>query len=163
MERRQPKRPPNETWHTRASKTIYLVMHQMMPHPREEEMKGDKSVGTDFRYAVEFSKIKRTPTKAARPSRGQPDQRYPVRFAVSNRSSRPPRTSPKRASPTCYQVVVKGVAALASRAQLATPETLPTGGGEVKSLRRGAQVARRCCGCTDEARASGHGDRRLAS
>ena len=36
----------------------------------------DKSVGTDFRYAVEFSKIKRTPSKAFQPSPGQPDQRY---------------------------------------------------------------------------------------
>src|ERR1700712_2095771 len=102
-----PKRPPNETWHTRASKTIYLVMHQMMP-PSAKRTRSDKSVGTDFRYAVEFSKIKRTPTKAARPSRGQPDQRYPVRFAVSNRSSRPSRTSPGRAPPHLFPGLGEG-------------------------------------------------------
>ena len=116
MERRQPKRPPNETWHTRASKTIYLVMHQMMP-PSAKRTRSDKSVGTDFRYAVEFSKIKRTPTKAARPSRGQPDQRYPVRSAVSNPLV-PVLPEPAKASSarTRYRIWMKGVAALAHRA-----------------------------------------------
>jgi len=65
-------------------------MHQKKPDTKR--CRAHKSVGTDFRYAVEFSKIKRAPAKASQPSWGQPDQRYPVRFAVSNRSSRPTRT-----------------------------------------------------------------------
>ncbi len=47
----------------------------------------DKSVGTDFRYAVEFSKIKRAPSKAFQPSPGQPDQRYPIFLRVTTRWS----------------------------------------------------------------------------
>ena len=45
----------------------------------------DKSVGTDFRYAVEFSKIKRAPSTASQPSPGQPDQRYPISLRVTTR------------------------------------------------------------------------------
>ena len=95
----------------------------------------DKSVGTDFRYAVEFSKIKRAPSKAFQPSPGQPDQRYPVRSAVSNPlvpvllGSRCEASSAE----TRFQVLVKGVAALASRAQLATRRTLRQAPVRVKS------------------------------
>jgi hypothetical protein len=39
--------------------------------------------GTDFRYAVEFSKNGHTPAAAFRPPWGQPCKHYPVRFAVS--------------------------------------------------------------------------------
>jgi len=46
------------------------------PHPAKKGCR-HKTIGTDFRYAVEFSKIKRTPKKAFRPSQGQPDEHYP--------------------------------------------------------------------------------------
>ena len=61
-----------------------------MPPP-PKRTRSDKSVGTDFRYAVEFSKIKHAPSKAARPSRGQPDQRYTELLRVSTRLVRPPQ------------------------------------------------------------------------
>lgn len=134
----------DETWSTRASTSNTpkkehpkhnLVMHQMMPTHHKNGCMNDKSVGTDFRYAVEFSKIKRAPSKAFQPSPGQPDQRYPVRSAVSNPlvpvllGSRCEASSAE----TCFQVLVKGVAALASRAQLATRRTLRQASVRVKS------------------------------
>src|ERR1700712_5301633 len=96
----------------------------------------DKSVGTDFRYAVEFSKIKRAPSKAFQPSPGQPDQRYPVRSAVSNRSSRSFSAPAARRAPPrpVWRGLGEGVAALASRAQLATRRTLRQALAWVKSL-----------------------------
>src|SRR5664279_772046 len=52
--------------------------HRQQTTPAPEEN------GTDFRYAVEFSKNGHTPTAAFRPPWGQPAKRYSVRFAVSN-------------------------------------------------------------------------------
>ena len=52
--------------------------------PPRSGRQNNKSVGTDFRYAVEFSKNGRTPSPVSRPAWGQPWKHYPVRFAVSN-------------------------------------------------------------------------------
>ena len=61
-----------------------LVMHQKMPCPREVGDRTHKTIGADFRYAVEFSKNGRTPAPVSQPAWGQPCKHYPVRFAVSN-------------------------------------------------------------------------------
>jgi len=53
--------------------------------------------GTDFRYAVEFSKYGRTPATTARPSWGQPWKHYPARFAVSNLPDPIPSAAPSPA------------------------------------------------------------------
>src|SRR5699024_5099328 len=37
-----------------------------------------KKIGTDFRYAVEFSRNGRAPFSTSRPIWGQPDLRYPI-------------------------------------------------------------------------------------
>src|SRR6476469_5817047 len=52
--------------------------------PPRSGRQNNKSVGTDFRYAVEFSKYGRTPAPVSQPAWGQPWKHYPVRFAVSN-------------------------------------------------------------------------------
>ena len=82
----------DETWSTRASTTtpkrccnFNLVMHQMMPCSREVGCRDDKSVGTDFRYAVEFSKYGRAPLEVSRPPPGQPDLRYRLGSTTPNR------------------------------------------------------------------------------
>ena len=103
MESGHSKKEADETWSTRAStssapKEAHKLISRNAPNDVHTPRRGyadDKSVGTDFRYAVEFSKIKRAPNKASQPARGQPDQRYPVRFAVSN----PLVPGPSRVSP----------------------------------------------------------------
>ena len=52
--------------------------------PPQKGRQNNKSVGADFRYAVEFSKYGRTPAPVSQPAWGQPWKHYPVRFAVSN-------------------------------------------------------------------------------
>src|SRR6478609_10309151 len=95
--KRTPRRACDETWSTRASTTtppegalqFNLVMHQMMLCSREVGSRDNKSVGTDFRYAVEFSKYGRTPATTARPSWGQPDRLYRLTSATPNRLGTP--------------------------------------------------------------------------
>ena len=53
-------------------------------HSQHHNNAGSNQFGTDFRYAVEFSKNRRTPSTASRPSQGQPEPRYPVRSGLSN-------------------------------------------------------------------------------
>ena len=60
------------------------------PH-RQQATPAPEQNGTDFRYAVEFSKYGRTPATTARPSWGQPWKHYPARFAVSNCPTRSAR------------------------------------------------------------------------
>ena len=64
-----------------------LVMHQMKPCPREVGDRNHKSVGTDFRYAVEFSKNGRAPSAVSQPAWGQPDLRYRLASTIPNRRS----------------------------------------------------------------------------
>jgi hypothetical protein len=61
-----------------------LVMHQMMLCPAKW-VQSDKSVGADFRYAVEFSKYGRAPLEVSRPPPGQPDLRYRLGSTTPNR------------------------------------------------------------------------------
>jgi hypothetical protein len=62
-----------------------LVMHQKMPCPREVGDRTHKTIGADFRYAVEFSKNGRTPLEVSRPPPGQPDLRYRLASTIPNR------------------------------------------------------------------------------
>ena len=77
-----------------------LVMHQMMLCPAKW-VQSEKSVGADFRYAVEFSKYGRAPLEVSRPPPGQPDLRYRLGSTTPNRLCPavpdPPRR--RRASP----------------------------------------------------------------
>jgi hypothetical protein len=130
-----PKRPPNETWHTRASKTIYLVMHQMMPHPREEEMEAINQLALTFGTLLSSQRSNAHPQKPLDLLGGNLINATRSDSRCQTARPGPADLTEASSAPTCYQVRVKGVAALASRAQLATPETLPTGGGEVKSVR----------------------------
>jgi hypothetical protein len=61
------------------------------PPSRQQATPAPEQNGTDFRYAVEFSKYGRTPATTARPSWGQPWKHYPARFAVSNCPTRSAR------------------------------------------------------------------------
>jgi hypothetical protein len=61
-----------------------LVMHQMMLCPAKW-VQSEKSVGADFRYAVEFSKYGRAPLEVSRPPPGQPDLRYRLGSTTPNR------------------------------------------------------------------------------
>src|SRR6478735_6020030 len=60
-------------------------MHQMMLCSREVGSRDNKSVGTDFRYAVEFSKYGRAPLEVSRPPPRQPDLRYRLGSTTPNR------------------------------------------------------------------------------
>jgi hypothetical protein len=62
----------------------------------EDHARGRELHGTNFRHAVEFSRSGRTPSRLFRIGRGQPELRYPVGSAGSNRpsSARPPAWSP---------------------------------------------------------------------
>src|SRR6478672_4595994 len=89
--KRTPLKACDETWSTRASTTtpegvpqFNLVMHQMILCPAKW-VQSDKSVGADFRYAVEFSKYGRAPLEVSRPPPGQPDLRYRLGSTTPNR------------------------------------------------------------------------------
>ncbi len=56
--------------------------------------------GTDFRYAVEFSKNGRAPSPVSQPAWGQPCKHYPVRSAVSNCPARSALLAANGAQPT---------------------------------------------------------------
>jgi len=79
----------DETWSIRASKSLSRNAPNDVRTPRSG-CTDDKSVGTDFRYAVEFSKYGRTPSAASRPPRGQPDLRYRLTPTTPNRLGPPP-------------------------------------------------------------------------
>ena len=79
----------DETWSIRASKSLSRNAPNDVRTPRSG-CTDDKSVGTDFRYAVEFSKYGRTPSAASRPPPGQPDLRYRLTSTTPNRLGRPP-------------------------------------------------------------------------
>jgi len=79
----------DETWSIRASKSLSRNAPNDVRTPRSG-CTDDKSVGTDFRYAVEFSKYGRTPSAASRPPQGQPDLRYRLTSTTPNRLGPPP-------------------------------------------------------------------------
>jgi hypothetical protein len=79
----------DETWSIRASNSLSRNAPNDVRTPRSG-CTDDKSVGTDFRYAVEFSKYGRTPSAASRPPQGQPDLRYRLTSTTPNRLGPPP-------------------------------------------------------------------------
>ena len=66
-----------------------LVMHQRNALPPRSGRQNNKTIGADFRYAVEFSKNGRTPLEVSRPPPGQPDLRYRLASTIPNRRRLP--------------------------------------------------------------------------
>src|SRR6478752_6460087 len=67
--------------------------------PPRSGRQNNKSVGTDFRYAVEFSKYGRAPLEVSRPPPGQPDLRYRLSAVIPNRRFLPIPTPLSRRKP----------------------------------------------------------------
>ena len=118
----------DETWSIRASKSLSRNAPNDVRTPRSG-CTDDKSVGTDFRYAVEFSKYGRTPATTSRPFWGQPWKHYAVRFAVSTaRPSSPlPPLPVRRPRPILTDPVIGGSRSPALKVRIgATRRTVRT-------------------------------------
>ena len=119
------------------TKLVTAVRHQNLRHHKGSSKPQRQTIGTDFRYAVEFSKYGRTPATTSRPSWGQPWKHYAVRFAVSTaRPSSPlPPLPVRRPRPILTDPVIGGSRSPALKVRIgATRRTVRTARRESQTV-----------------------------
>jgi hypothetical protein len=76
---------PGKSWHPEGACLTKGTVDEIAGTSPHSLADGALLSFVDFWHAVEFSRIKRTPSPALRPAPGQPEQIYPVRQGQSNR------------------------------------------------------------------------------
>jgi len=94
MKNNKPPKRPAEPGHKNGDWRPQIASQKQLHSPRTptpptpqkgRQSKHHRPNGTNFQYAVEFSKNKHAPPQTFRPASGQPDQRYTPCKPMSNR------------------------------------------------------------------------------
>ena len=134
---------------TRADRSGQFLLHQRNHH-RTRQKPGLTRIlinqfGTDFRYAVEFSKNGRTPFRTFRSVLGQPDLRYGLLLGLSNPLPDPTAPALRRGptpTPAVKQILGQNGCSGLFHSLLATRKTLRIPGSHRKSAVEGYREAR---------------------